>query len=106
MKQSFFAYRIEALFLARASGRQLNELESIGVGFAFKVWTSESRFDFRPRAFAMANISEADIFDDATDQLAGMTTDDVLRHSRLLDNEIRVLKVWAAAETHGSCAFF
>ncbi|KAJ7287921.1 hypothetical protein O6H91_Y315000 [Diphasiastrum complanatum] len=37
-------------------------------------------------------LTEADIFDDAADELAAMTTDDLIRHSRLLDNESRVLK--------------
>lgn len=40
------------------------------------------------------NMNEADIFgDDATDELAGMSPEDIQRRSRLLENEIRVLKV-------------
>jgi len=39
------------------------------------------------------NMNEADIFgDDGTDELAGMSADDIQRRSRLLENEIRVLK--------------
>lgn len=42
---------------------------------------------------AMAlSISEADIFEDATDELASMSTEDLIRGSRLLDQELRVLK--------------
>jgi hypothetical protein len=40
------------------------------------------------------HVSEADIFgDDGTDELAGMSAEDIQRRSRLLENEIRVLKV-------------
>lgn len=39
-------------------------------------------------------LSEADIFgDDSTDELAGMTVDDIQRRIRLVDSEIRVFKV-------------
>jgi len=38
-------------------------------------------------------MNEADIFEDVNDELAGMTPEDFLRRSRLLENEIRVLKV-------------
>jgi hypothetical protein len=38
-------------------------------------------------------MNEADIFEDVNDELAGMTPEDILRRSRLLENEIRVLKV-------------
>ena len=39
-------------------------------------------------------MNEADIFgDDSTDELAGMTVDDMQRRIRLVDNEIRVFKV-------------
>ncbi|KAI5083407.1 hypothetical protein GOP47_0003150 [Adiantum capillus-veneris] len=38
------------------------------------------------------SISEADIFEDTTDELASMSTEDLIRGSRLLDQEIRVLK--------------
>ena len=44
----------------------------------------------------MAAFNEADIFDDdggLGEELAFMTADDIIRRSRLLDNEIRVLKV-------------
>jgi 26S proteasome regulatory subunit T5 len=41
-------------------------------------------------------MTEADIFEDVNDELAGMTPEDILRRSRLLENEIRVLK----DETH------
>ena len=44
----------------------------------------------------MAAFNEADIFDDdggLGEELAFMTADDIVRRSRLLDNEIRVLKV-------------
>jgi 26S proteasome regulatory subunit T5 len=41
-------------------------------------------------------MNEADIFEDVNDELAGMTPEDILRRSRLLENEIRVLK----DETH------
>ena len=42
----------------------------------------------------MAGMSEADIFDDdVVDESAQMSTEDLLVRSRLLDNEIRVLKV-------------
>lgn len=45
---------------------------------------------------AMAlNMNEADIFgDEGTDELAGMSVEDIQRRSRLMDNEIRVLKVF------------
>lgn len=40
------------------------------------------------------NMNETEIFgDDATDELAGMSPEDIQRRSRLLENEIRVLKV-------------
>jgi hypothetical protein len=40
------------------------------------------------------NMNEADIFgDDGIDELAGMSPEDIQRRSRLLENEIRVLKV-------------
>jgi hypothetical protein len=38
-------------------------------------------------------MNEADIFEDVDDELAGLTPEDILRRSRLLKNEIRVLKV-------------
>ncbi|MCO5610293.1 hypothetical protein L7F22_064529 [Adiantum nelumboides] len=38
------------------------------------------------------SISEADIFEDTTDELASMSTEDLIRGSRLLDQENRVLK--------------
>ncbi|CAM6124532.1 unnamed protein product [Calypogeia fissa] len=40
-----------------------------------------------------AGINEADILDDTTDELAGMTTDDILHCSRPLSNEIHVLRI-------------
>lgn len=40
----------------------------------------------------MATPMAEDSFED--DQLSSMTTEDVTRASRLLDNEIRILKVW------------
>lgn len=39
---------------------------------------------------ASAMVEDANFEDD---QLANMTTDDIVRASRLLDNEIRILKV-------------
>lgn len=45
-------------------------------------------------------MSEADIFgDDTIDELAGMAPDDIQRRSRLLENEIRVLKVFNASSS-------
>eukprot|EP00250_Pteridium_aquilinum_P029621 c39855_g1_i1 orf=357-1634(+) len=38
------------------------------------------------------SINEADIFEDSTDELASMSTDDLIRGTRLFDQEIRVLK--------------
>ena len=38
-------------------------------------------------------MSEADIFDDSGDDFSSMSTEDFVRGSRLLDQEIRVLKV-------------
>jgi hypothetical protein len=50
--------------------------------------------DFEERRRKMAlPMNEADIFEDVNDELAGMTPEDILRRSRLLENEIRVLKV-------------
>jgi hypothetical protein len=49
-------------------------------------------FEERRRKMALP-MNEADIFEDVNDELAGMTPEDILRRSRLLDNEIRVLKV-------------
>jgi len=37
-------------------------------------------------------MAEDSSFED--DQLASMTTEDIIRGSRLVDNEIRILKVW------------
>ena len=37
------------------------------------------------------------------DQLASMTTDDIVRASRLLDNEIRILKVLNSSLLFQSC---
>ena len=43
------------------------------------------------------NMNEADIFgDDGMDELAGMSPEDIQRRSRLLETEIRVLKVFFA----------
>jgi hypothetical protein len=51
----------------------------------------------------MAGMSEADIFDDdVVDESAQMSTEDLLVRSRLLDNEIRVLKVWSSASFKGT----
>ena len=41
---------------------------------------------------ASAMVEDANFEDD---QLANMTTDDIVRASRLLDNEIRILKVYS-----------
>jgi 26S proteasome regulatory subunit T5 len=49
-------------------------------------------FEERRRKMALP-MNEADIFEDVNDELAGMTPEDILRRSRLLENEIRVLKV-------------
>ncbi|KAH7416148.1 hypothetical protein KP509_14G077800 [Ceratopteris richardii] len=46
----------------------------------------------RRRSIMAMSISEADIFEDTTDELASMSTDDLIRASRLLDQELRVLK--------------
>lgn len=43
------------------------------------------------------SMNEADIFgDEGMDELAGMSPEDIQRRSRLLENEIRVLKVFSA----------
>jgi hypothetical protein len=42
---------------------------------------------------ASLNISEADIFDDSAEDLSAMSTEDLTRGSRVIDQEIRVLKV-------------
>jgi hypothetical protein len=71
--------------------------------FTAGAWSQLRHTEGTIRACEMAGMSEADIFDDdVVDESAQMSTEDLLVRSRLLDNEIRVLKVWSSASFKGT----